>query len=754
MEFAIFSPKTFFNVYGNHREFDSHKNYSTEKLRKFCTKKGKPILKNLLLLDNAILKLRDFYCQKLSEERNVELYKNITTLPGTEKVWLDFITNYQNILVPEIENIKNQLNNLKDKITQSNNGEKYEYLSFYYQSLLHYKGFTIKEVQALAFEKFREDSKILGANLVSIANLYRHAKEYLKLKNMFRNLDLANGMEYITANIVSLLSELKNLDESAPAELKEIQHLLKMVETDNKYLTNQTKKCKVKNITLKDMIAKMDYDYLCKINLCKYIYDFYNAIIDSLIKDYNINPNQKSEFYRKNYVHLTRNYPNLCSRNYSFFDSVDNFKKEYEVIGVGKFKMAYNETDLGFISKKIRNNIMDLTKEIKNIKKDNIDIKESYFDNISFEPYKDFHKYTLDDFFYNTEKVTRKSKNNEQVKEDANDKKSIKDVKINIVNGNETEKQQEHELPTVDPNLPLNERIDQYFSGLIGLTDVKETLLEIISKKILEGKNYKQGQMHMAFLGNPGTGKTTVARIVGRILYENGLINNDNVVEVKFSDLYQNYVGFSAKATREKIKEAEGGVLFIDEAHQLCSAGSDNKDFRKEIINTLIPELENNHNLLVIFAGYSKEMLHMLKGSDKGLFSRVNHRVDFKDFSKNDIMNLFNLEMKKRKNRKDESFELTAEATKMVSNYFDILIKARKDNFANGREVRITIEKILNKFGVIALNREDIKTIDGVTMKQILTSSTFKNEILSDNKNNTVLNIEWEEFSEELSHEN
>ena len=275
-----------------------------------------------------------------------------------------------------------------------------------------------------------------------------------------------------------------------------------------------------------------------------------------------------------------------------------------------------------------------------------------------------------------------------------------------------------------------------------------------ISKKILEGKNYKQGQMHMAFLGNPGTGKTTVARIVGRILYENGLINNDNVVEVKFSDLYQNYVGFSAKATREKIKEAEGGVLFIDEAHQLCSAGSDNKDFRKEIINTLIPELENNHNLLVIFAGYSKEMLHMLKGSDKGLFSRVNHRVDFKDFSKNDIMNLFNLEMKKRKNRKDESFELTAEATKMVSNYFDILIKARKDNFANGREVRITIEKILNKFGVIALNREDIKTIDGGTMKQILTSSTFKNEILSDNKNNTVLNIEWEEFSEELSHEN
>ena len=113
-------------------------------------------------------------------------------------------------------------------------------------------------------------------------------------------------------------------------------------------------------------------------------------------------------------------------------------------------------------------------------------------------------------------------------------------------------------------------------------------------------------------------------------------------------------------------------------------------------------------------------------------------------------MQLFNLEMNKRKNRNDENFELTEDAICMVEDYFDLLIEARKDNFANGREVRTTIEKILNRFGVIALNREDIKTIDGETMKEILSSSSFKNEILSSQPFNNTLAVNWNEFTNEL----
>ena len=190
--------------------------------------------------------------------------------------------------------------------------------------------------------------------------------------------------------------------------------------------------------------------------------------------------------------------------------------------------------------------------------------------------------------------------------------------------------------------------------------------------------------------------------------------------------------------------------MFIDEAHQLATTDGSNKDFRKEIINVLVPELENNKNLLVIFAGYSKEMLNMLTSSDKGLFSRVSHRITFKDFSRDDISKLFKLEMSKRKNRNDENFVLTSDAETYVEEYFDLLIKARHDNFANGREVRVTVNKILNRFGVIALNREDIKTIDGETMKEILTSSSFENEILSGNENDSDIQKDWNAFKNNM----
>ena len=172
---------------------------------------------------------------------------------------------------------------------------------------------------------------------------------------------------------------------------------------------------------------------------------------------------------------------------------------------------------------------------------------------------------------------------------------------------------------------------------MVGITQIKAVIEKALNynklQKIYREKGIKTGRpvMHMVFTGNPGTAKTTVARLLAQIMQDNGLLSRGHLVEVGRSDLVGKYVGWTAKCVKEKFKEAKGGVLFIDEAYSLLDnrAGS----YGDEAINTIVQEMENHREeLVVIFAGYPEKMEEFIQ-KNPGLRSRIAFHVSFPDYN-------------------------------------------------------------------------------------------------------------------------
>ncbi|MBR1717148.1 MAG: DUF4236 domain-containing protein [Paludibacteraceae bacterium] len=240
---------------------------------------------------------------------------------------------------------------------------------------------------------------------------------------------------------------------------------------------------------------------------------------------------------------------------------------------------------------------------------------------------------------------------------------------------------------TQNPSKELN--------SLIGLASVKtevETLtnfIKIQQTRAAKGLKTSAVSYHCVFTGNPGTGKTTVARILAKIYKKLGVVSKGHLVETDRAGLVAEYVGQTAVKTNKIIDSALDGVLFIDEAYSLIS-GSEN-DFGKEAIATLLKRMEDNRDrLIVILAGYTKNMKDFID-SNPGLQSRFNRYIEFPDYSADELLQIFEANMKKYEYRFGEG------AREYLQQYFENEVAHKDANFGNGRLVRNVFEKSLER---------------------------------------------------------
>lgn len=228
---------------------------------------------------------------------------------------------------------------------------------------------------------------------------------------------------------------------------------------------------------------------------------------------------------------------------------------------------------------------------------------------------------------------------------------------------------------------------ERKLNELIGLGEVKESIKKIKAYALTNSES-DDFNLHMCFLGNPGTGKTEVARNIANILYENHILPTNKVIEVDRSGLVSQYFGATAEKTKDVIKEAMGGVLFVDEAYALGNNSERGiSDYGKEAIDTLVKEMEDNRGkFCVIFAGYKNEMLKMLS-TNPGLKSRIQFILDFPNYSRSELESITKLMLKKRKYYAGPN---------VMSRILDITDIRRKDpDFANAREIRNILDQTI-----------------------------------------------------------
>ena len=259
--------------------------------------------------------------------------------------------------------------------------------------------------------------------------------------------------------------------------------------------------------------------------------------------------------------------------------------------------------------------------------------------------------------------------------------------------------------PEEDPMETLN--------NLIGLEKIKHDVKELTDfariQKIRKDAGLKSVpvSLHLVFTGNPGTGKTTVARILAKLYNQIGILSKGQLIEVDRSGLVAGYVGQTAIKTQEQIRNALGGVLFIDEAYTLAAK---NEDFGQEAIDTILKAMEDHRDdLIVIVAGYTGPMETFIN-SNPGLKSRFNKYIEFPDYSIDELMAIFDLNCKKY----DYIIEDTARGH--VREKLSLMKLSSPENFANARAVRNLFEDIItNQAGRIAAMEEptleDMKTI-------------------------------------------
>lgn len=266
----------------------------------------------------------------------------------------------------------------------------------------------------------------------------------------------------------------------------------------------------------------------------------------------------------------------------------------------------------------------------------------------------------------------------------------------------------------------IQEVLDKLDRELIGLTPVKTRIRETAALLLVDRVRKRLGlsagapSLHMCFTGNPGTGKTTVALRMAEILHRLGYVREGHLVSVTRDDLVGQYIGHTAPKTKEVIKKAMGGVLFIDEAYYLYKPENE-RDYGAESIEILLQTMENNRDdLVVILAGY-KDRMDKFFHSNPGMRSRIAHHIDFPDYAPDELVSISKLMLE------SQNYCFSAAGEEAFGKY--IRLRMKSDHFANARSVRNALDrarlrqanrlfsgtkKSLSKTDLITLEAEDI----------------------------------------------
>lgn len=252
--------------------------------------------------------------------------------------------------------------------------------------------------------------------------------------------------------------------------------------------------------------------------------------------------------------------------------------------------------------------------------------------------------------------------------------------------------------------------------NLIGLKPVKRTIAEISAFSLIQTKRHQHAlkacpaALHMVFRGNPGTGKTSVARILGKIFKEIGILSKGHLLEAERADLVGEYIGHTAQKTKDMLKKAQGGILFIDEAYTLAQGGE--KDFGKESIATLVKAMEDQRdNLIVILAGYCLEIDYFMQ-SNPGLRSRFPIQINFPDYSCDE---LFSIAVQMYAER---DYELSNKCRWRLRCILDDFAKNHHPHSGNARYVRNLVEKSIRLQALRIVDRKYLSRRELMTIEE------------------------------------
>ena len=263
--------------------------------------------------------------------------------------------------------------------------------------------------------------------------------------------------------------------------------------------------------------------------------------------------------------------------------------------------------------------------------------------------------------------------------------------------------------------------------GLVGLAPVKQRVRDIAALLVIDRLRKNRGlaaqapSLHMCFSGNPGTGKTTVALRMAQILHRLGYVRKGHLVAVTRDDLVGQYIGHTAPKTREVLKKAMGGVLFIDEAYYLYRPENE-RDYGQEAIEILLQVMENQRDdLVVILAGY-KDRMDTFFSSNPGMSSRIAHHLDFPDYSAQELLRIADQMLVELNYRFDDGRDGLESARAAFEQYLEL--RMRQPHFANARSVRNALDRArlrqasrLFAQAEVAHSAEDLSTLNAADLR-------------------------------------